>query len=266
MACPFRWHVVLGEAEWLARRHAELPLHQVEPGHQLGHRVLHLEAGVHLEEEELTLLVEELDRAGVHVPAGLGDLDRGLAHGPADLVGEVGGRALLHQLLVPSLGRAVPFAQPQRVAVGVGDDLHLHVAGPGQVALDVALVPAEVGERLAHGRLEGLAGVRRDPATTFIPRPPPPKAALMATGQPNSFAEGGDLVRRRQHLGPPRDARHAGPLGGMAGADLVAHDLDGLGRGPDEGDPPLGDGPGEVGVLREEAVAGVDGVGAALSR
>ena len=45
------------------------------------------------------------------------------------------------------------------VAVGVGDDLHLDVARPGQVALDVALVPAEVGQRLPHGRLEGLGGL-----------------------------------------------------------------------------------------------------------
>ena len=38
-----------------------------------------------------------------------------------------------------ALGRAVALAQPHGVAVGVGEDLHLHVAGPGQVALEVAL-------------------------------------------------------------------------------------------------------------------------------
>ena len=87
----------------------------------------------------------------------------------------------------------------------------------------------------------------------------------MATGQPNSFAEGDHLVGRREHLGASR-ARPATPAlsAAMAGADLVAHDLDGLGRRADEGHPALGDGPGEVGVLGEEAVAGVDGVGPAL--
>ena len=45
---------------------------------------------------------------------------------------------------------------------------------------------------------------------------------------------------------------------------LVAHDLDGLGRRADEGHAPLGDGPGEVGVLGEEPVAGVHAVGARL--
>jgi hypothetical protein len=79
--------------------------------------VLDLEAGVHLEEVELAVLVEELDGAGVVVAARLGDLDRGLAHGLADLVGEVRGRGLLDQLLVAALGRAVALADPHAVAV-----------------------------------------------------------------------------------------------------------------------------------------------------
>jgi hypothetical protein len=36
----------------LAAGDPHLPVDQVEPGHQLGHRVLDLEAGVHLEEVE----------------------------------------------------------------------------------------------------------------------------------------------------------------------------------------------------------------------
>ena len=100
---PVALDVVLGEAEGLARGHPELPLDQVEPGDELGHRVLDLEAGVHLQEEELPVLVEELDGAGVDVAAGLGHLDGRLAHGPAHVVGEVGGRALLDQLLVAAL-------------------------------------------------------------------------------------------------------------------------------------------------------------------
>ena len=42
-------------------------------------------------------------------------------------------------------------ADPHAVAVLVADDLHLDVAGPGEVALDVALVAAEALERLAAG-------------------------------------------------------------------------------------------------------------------
>ena len=40
------------EADRLARRHPDLLLHQVEAGDHLGHRVLHLDPGVHLHEVE----------------------------------------------------------------------------------------------------------------------------------------------------------------------------------------------------------------------
>src|SRR5262249_39305689 len=68
---------------------------------------------------------------------------------------------------------------------------------------------------------------------------------------------------RRDRRRRSRHALHAGPFGGDARADLVAHGLDGLGRRADERDPHPGDGPGEVGVLRVEAVPRVDAVGAA---
>ena len=57
--------------EAAAPGHLDLQLDQVEPGGQLGHRVLDLEAGVHLHEVEAPGLgrVQELDRAGVGVPA-----------------------------------------------------------------------------------------------------------------------------------------------------------------------------------------------------
>ena len=164
--------VLLAEVELLARCHADLPCHQVESGDQLGHRVLDLEAGVHLEEIELALLEEEFDRPGVVVATGLADLDGGLAHGSADVVREGRRRALLDQLLVASLRRAVPLAQPQRRPVHVAEHLHFDVARPCQVPLEVDLGPSEVGLRLPGRRLHGLRRLarRRDdlhaPATT----------------------------------------------------------------------------------------------------
>ena len=161
MACPFR-----AMSSWLKSSASPDAMRicqatRSRPGDQLGDRVLHLEAGVHLEEVELAVLVEELDGAGVVVAAGLRDLDGGRAHGLADLVGEVGRRALLDQLLVPALGRAVALAQPQRVAVLVGQHLHLDVARPLEVALEVDLGTAEVGLGLAGRRLHGLRRLGR---------------------------------------------------------------------------------------------------------
>src|SRR5690606_5075266 len=48
------------EGERAAGRYPDLLLDQVDPGHQLRHRVLDLNAGVHLNEEELAILVQEL--------------------------------------------------------------------------------------------------------------------------------------------------------------------------------------------------------------
>jgi hypothetical protein len=90
-------------------------------------------------------------------------------------------RRLLDQLLVAALQRAVALAEVDRGAVEVGEHLDLDVARAFEVALEVALAPAERGLGLALGGLERLAhlvGV----VTTFMPRPPPPNIALTATG------------------------------------------------------------------------------------
>jgi hypothetical protein len=55
---------------------------------------------------------------------------------------------------VAALRRAVAGAEVHAVAVLIGEILHLDVARLGEVALHVALVAAEVGQRLALGRLE----------------------------------------------------------------------------------------------------------------
>ena len=63
-------HVLLRERQPRARRDLDLQAHQVEPGHQFRDRVLHLEAGVHLQEVEPAILVhQEFDRAGIVIAA-----------------------------------------------------------------------------------------------------------------------------------------------------------------------------------------------------
>ena len=108
--------------------------------------MLDLEPGVHLQVVELAVLVEELDGAGVGVVAAARRPSRRLRPWRVRIVvGDAGSRRLLDQLLVAALGRAVAGAEVDAVAVGVADHLDLDVAGLGQVALDVALVAAEVG-------------------------------------------------------------------------------------------------------------------------
>ena len=151
--------VVGGERQRLTGRDPQLLGDEVELRDLFGDAVLHLEAGVHLEEPELAVLVEALDGAGVHVAAATRHLHRGLVHRGADLGAELGGRALLDELLVAALRGAVALAQADDVAVRVGEDLQLDVTGTGEVALHVALAPPEVGDGFTRRRLERLGGV-----------------------------------------------------------------------------------------------------------
>ena len=69
-------HVPLLERQPLARRDADLLLDDVDAGDELGDRVLDLDAGVDLEEEEVALVVEqELEGAGVGVLHGARGVD-----------------------------------------------------------------------------------------------------------------------------------------------------------------------------------------------
>jgi hypothetical protein len=72
-----------GERQGLARGHPELPLDQVKTRDELRDRVLDLEAGVHLHEEEVVgipAVHDELDRARAHVADAAGRLHGGAAH------------------------------------------------------------------------------------------------------------------------------------------------------------------------------------------
>src|SRR5690606_2665601 len=78
--------VVLVEGQRLAGCHGDLGLHQVDGGDQVGDRVFHLDAGVHLDEVEVAVAVpQELDRAGVDVVDGLGGPDGGLGDAAAQV-------------------------------------------------------------------------------------------------------------------------------------------------------------------------------------
>ncbi len=59
----------------------DLRLHDVETGHDLGHRVLDLNARVDLDEVELARvgIHQEFDRAGADIVGGAADLQRRLA-------------------------------------------------------------------------------------------------------------------------------------------------------------------------------------------
>ena len=239
----------------LALGDQQLQPHQVQPRDALGDRVLHLQPGVHLQEEELAVgREEELDRAGVHVADRAGGGGRGCVQLCAQLVGHGRRRCLLDQLLVPALDRALPLAQREHRAVRVGDELYLDVPRAVEVRLAEDGAVTEGRRRLAPG-LRHRVG-EPGPIADY------PHAAPAATG--------GRLDQHREPLDGFRvhsgQYRYPGLGHGLLGRHLGTHRRDGLRRWTDPGEPGVGHRRRELRVLRQEAVPRMHRVGTGPQR
>ena len=180
---PARLDVVELGAERLPFGDADLRLHEIDAGDQLGDRVLDLQAGVHLQEVEVAVAVEqELAGAGVAVADGGGGLDRGLAHAAAQLGADHGRGRLLDHLLMPALEGALALAEGDHPAVEVAHHLDLDVARVDDVLLEVDRVVAEARARPRSGRRGRRSRSSAAEGIIRIPLPPPPAAALSITG------------------------------------------------------------------------------------
>ncbi len=244
------------------RREPDLLADQVDAVHLLGDRVLDLEPGVHLEEVEAAVPVEqELDCSQRLVGGRLDDRQRRLTELAPQLGRDHRRRALLDHLLVAPLDRALALADEDRVAVAVGRDLDLDVAGPVDQPLDVDPVVAEERLALRAGAVEG-----RGELVALADRPHALAAAaghrLQQHRQAVLIDEGLELGEVLERLEQPRDQRHAGRPGELAGLGLRAHQPDRRRRRADPGQSGRLHRLGEAGVLGQESVAGMDEVGA----
>ncbi len=255
---------VLGDVEGIAVGDAELLADQVDARGLLGDRVLHLKARVDLEERDQPVLADQvLDGARAVVVGFLADALGGLVDLLALRVGQERGRRLLDELLEAALQRAVTRARDDDVAVLVGDDLSLDVARLVQVALDEALAAAERRDGLTGGRVEQLgdlldgAGHLHAAATTA-------ERGLDRDRHAVLLGERDDLVGVLDRLGGTGDEGRLGLRSDVARGDLVTQIADRLRARADPNQLRVDDRLREIGVLRKESVARVDGVGAGL--
>ena len=245
-------------AEAPASGDAQLDLDQVDAGDLLAHAVLDLQAGVDLQEPQVAVGgQEELAGGHAHVVDGLQQAAGGPDQAGVQALGQVRGRSLLQELLVAPLQGAVAGGHDGEGAVAVAGALGLDVPGGRDELLQ------DEGAAGSGRRLEGgggadllLGGEHRNAA------PAPAVGALEGHGVAVGGGEVDDGVGAGHRVGDAGDGGDAGPLGGGARAHLVPQRLHGLRRGAHPGDACVHDGPGEVGAFGQEAVAGVDGVGA----
>jgi hypothetical protein len=269
---PVRSHVVLREGQRLTRRDPQLQLDEVEPGDELRDGVLDLQPGVHLQEVEGRLLViegvagdEELDRAGTFVADGRGGAHRGLAHPCAQPLVDGGGRALLDDLLVPALDRALALEQVDDVAVLVAEDLDLHVPGSADQPFEDDPVVTERSRGLPPGGGERV-GERGQVGDRAHPLAAAARDGLDEQREPDVARGGEQCPVVEVRVVDPWHDRDAFRGESLLGGRLVAHQPDHLRCRADEGEPRGRDGRGERGVLRQEPVTRVDRVGAGRER
>src|SRR4029078_8039609 len=120
-------YVFLAKRQFLAGRDQYLRLDDVYPGDHLRDRVLHLNSGIHFDEEEFALFIKELEGTCAAVPDFAAGVNAALPDAPPLLPRNKRRRGLLDYFLVPALHGAIPVTQIDSVAVFIGKDLYLDV-------------------------------------------------------------------------------------------------------------------------------------------
>ena len=170
--------VGLAVGKRLSARDTKHGLNEVDAGDHLGHRVLDLDAGVHLDEIEVAgrLVVEIFERAGAAVADAFREPHGGGAQRFAPLGEKADRGRLLPDLLTAALQRAFALVEMDR-GLSIAEDLNLDMTGARDETLEVKASVPERGERLG-ARLRDLSsraprGTRRRGCRARRRQPPP---------------------------------------------------------------------------------------------
>ena len=242
----------------MAGGNQDLLLHQIDARDRLGDRVLHLQPGVCLEKVEVVRLIDEkLEGARVGIARRFRGAHGGLTDPVPDIGGDRRGRFFQHLLVPRCLEGAIPLAEVDHLAMLIRQDLDLDVTGLLEVLLEVDIRGAECRRRLLLRHAEGAeqVGIVVDDPDPFSPSA---RGGLdhQRVADPRGRFQRFGLVE--QHSGCARDDRDIRRPGQLAGLRLVAQPLDHGGTGPDELDAHGFTRLGKVGVLGQEAIAGMN--------
>ena len=258
--------ILLLKGQRLACRHAKLLADQINAGDLLGDRVLDLNAGVHLAEVEIAVVIDqEFDRTRVAVADALCQRNSRRGHLLAQLGRDESRRTFLDQLLVAALHRALTLEQVHHIAVVIAQNLHLDMARIVNIFFHVQAAVAEVGDSLCSGAvvrvLEVLDALRHADAL-----------AAAAGGRlehdriADALSLGDGFVKIAQRtVRAERDRNACGDRVALC-LGFVAHQADGCRSRADKRQTGLRDALGKIRILGQEAEARMNGLTAGSQR
>ena len=248
-----------GLGQRLALGNQDLRLNDVDAGDFFGDGVFHLNTGVHLDEVERACvhIHQEFDGARAFIVHMGTDFAAQFAQLFALRFGQVRRRRAFNDLLVAALNRTVTLIEVIDVAMAVAKDLNLDVTGAHDHLFQITFAVAKGGLGLAaafHDLLGQFLGVhdRAHTAATTTPRRFQHQREADFLGL---FLDGVHVIA--QNLGRG-DNGHTGRNRNLTGAGLIAQLAHRFRLGTDKGDAVLFAGIYEIGVLRQQAVTGVD--------
>ncbi len=120
----------------LIHGHKNLRAYNINSGDLFGHRMLDLNAGIHLNEEPLVgvLIEQKLNRTRVIISNFLGQLHAGITKFLDHLFGQSDGRGDLHDFLITSLDRTITFVKMNDIALTVTENLDFQMLSPPDIS------------------------------------------------------------------------------------------------------------------------------------
>ena len=99
----FNLDVFLTIAQFFAKRHANLLLHNIHPRHHFGNRMLDLHPRIHLNKEELAVFIQKFKRARTAITNAFAGIDAACANFINQFAWNTGGRCFLDDFLMTTL-------------------------------------------------------------------------------------------------------------------------------------------------------------------
>ncbi len=225
-----------------------------------------LQARIHFHEEEFAVLThDEFHRARTHIVHRLGSGDGGGTHGGASCFVKEGRGRFLQHFLVTTLRGTFTFVEVNDVAVRVAEHLEFDMTRMLHVAFEdhARVAKCAGGLALCRGQRVGKIFFGTHDAHAFAAATRCGLDHQRKTGTARLICE---HIERLVRPMVTRHQRHLVLLHQRFGGRLGAHRVDAFRARADKGDARIGAGAREGGVLRKETIAGVDSLGAALSR